>query len=61
MFVLALATTLLFGRIRTGAAWLLVPYLAWIGFAGVLTYQIDAAQSRTPKPLCRRRRATQII
>jgi tryptophan-rich sensory protein len=40
MFVLALATTILFGRIRTGAAWLLVPYLAWLVYAGILTYRI---------------------
>lgn len=40
MFVLAFATTLLFGRIRAGAAWLLVPYLAWIVYAGILTYRI---------------------
>jgi tryptophan-rich sensory protein len=40
MFVLALATTLLFGRIRTAAAWLLVPYLAWLVYAGILTYRI---------------------
>lgn len=40
MFVLALVTTLLFGRIRTGAALLLVPYLAWLVFAGILNYQI---------------------
>ena len=40
MFVLAFATTILFGRIRAGAAWLLVPYLAWLVFAGVLTYRI---------------------
>jgi len=42
MFVLALATTMLFGRIRTGAAWLLVPYLAWLCYAGALTYGINA-------------------
>jgi tryptophan-rich sensory protein len=41
MFVLATATTLLFGRIRSAAAWLLVPYLAWIVYAGILTYQIS--------------------
>ncbi|MDB5707560.1 MAG: CrtK protein [Sphingomonas bacterium] len=40
MFVLAFATTILFGRIRAGAAWLLVPYLAWLVYAGVLTYRI---------------------
>ncbi|MGY4398853.1 benzodiazapine receptor [Sphingomonas sp. UYAg733] len=41
MFVLALATTMVFGRIRTAAAWLLVPYLAWLVVAGILTYRID--------------------
>lgn len=41
IFVLALATTIVFGRIRTGAAWLLVPYLAWLCFAGILNYKID--------------------
>lgn len=40
MFLLALATTLAFGRIRPAAAWLMVPYLAWICFAGALTWQI---------------------
>ncbi|MFM9828942.1 MAG: TspO/MBR family protein [Sphingomonas sp.] len=40
MFVLALATTLLFGRIRSAAAWLMVPYLVWIMFAGVLNFRI---------------------
>ena len=40
MFGLALITTILFGRIRIGAAVLLVPYLAWLLFAGVLEYQI---------------------
>lgn len=41
MFVLALATTMIFGRIRTAAAWLFVPYLAWLVVAGILTYRID--------------------
>ena len=27
-------------RIRTLAAWLMVPYLVWISFAGVLTWRI---------------------
>lgn len=40
MFALALATTIVFGRIRTGAAWLMVPYLAWLCYAGALTWQI---------------------
>lgn len=41
MFVTALATAIVFGRIRQAAALLLVPYLVWIVFAGYLTYQID--------------------
>jgi tryptophan-rich sensory protein len=41
MFVLAFATTMLFGRIRAGAAWLMVPYLAWLVYAGLLTYRIS--------------------
>ena len=40
MLLLALATTLVFGRVRPLAAWLMVPYLAWICFAGALTWGI---------------------
>ena len=40
MVALTLALILLFVRIRTAAALLLVPYLAWIAFAGYLTYEI---------------------
>lgn len=40
MIVLVLATTLLFARIRRRAAMLMLPYLAWIVFAGYLTWQI---------------------
>ena len=32
----ALATALAFGKVRTAAAYLLVPYLLWISFALVL-------------------------
>ncbi len=42
MFVLALATTLVFGRIRRGAAVLMAPYLVWLCFAGLLIWQIAA-------------------
>jgi benzodiazapine receptor len=38
---LVLVTILLFGRIRLGAAVLLLPYLGWICYAGFLLYQID--------------------
>ncbi len=35
-----LATTIVFGQVRPLAAWLLVPYLAWLSFAGALNYDI---------------------
>jgi translocator protein len=38
--VLVLVTLIMFGRIRTGAALLLVPYLAWVCYAGFILYQI---------------------
>ncbi|APG62092.1 tryptophan-rich sensory protein [Sphingorhabdus lutea] len=37
----AIATTFAFGKIRKLAAWLMVPYLAWLSFATLLNYQID--------------------
>ncbi|HYW75816.1 MAG TPA: TspO/MBR family protein [Gammaproteobacteria bacterium] len=36
MFVLILATLLVFFRLSRVAGWLMVPYLAWVGFAGCL-------------------------
>lgn len=55
MFVLATATTLVFARVRTAAAWLMLPYLAWIVFAGYLTFQIDRlnpdAATLVPSPV----------
>jgi tryptophan-rich sensory protein len=41
IWLVAFATTIVFGRIRPIAAWLLVPYLAWLSFAAILNYQID--------------------
>jgi translocator protein len=41
ILVIAIATTMVFGRIRKAAAWLMVPYLAWLSFATILNYQID--------------------
>ena len=40
MLLIGIATAWMFGRIRTVAAWLMVPYLVWISFAGVLTWRI---------------------
>jgi len=41
ILVLATITTVLFGRIRRIAAWLMVPYLVWLGFASGLAFEID--------------------
>lgn len=37
-----IATIVLFARVRTTAAWLLAPYLAWVLFAGLLNWQFLA-------------------
>ncbi|MBO9623989.1 MAG: tryptophan-rich sensory protein [Sphingomonas sp.] len=41
LIVLVLLTFVLFWRVRKGAALLLLPYLGWLCFAGVLNYEID--------------------
>lgn len=41
ILILAIATTFAFGRVRKVAAWLMVPYLAWLSFASILNFQID--------------------
>lgn len=40
MLLLSVAATLLFARIRKMAALLMLPYIAWLCFAAMLTYQI---------------------
>jgi benzodiazapine receptor len=40
MLVFGIAATVAFARVRRAAAWLMVPYLVWISFAGVLTWRI---------------------
>lgn len=40
LLALAIATTFAFARIRQAAAWLMLPYLVWVSFAGVLTWRI---------------------
>jgi benzodiazapine receptor len=53
LVILVLLTTLFFWRVRRVAGMLLLPYLAWLCFAFVLLYQIDArnpnAESLVPK------------
>jgi benzodiazapine receptor len=40
MILISAVTAFLFWRIRRSAALLMLPYLAWLGFAAVLTWQI---------------------
>lgn len=40
MLALAIATTFAFDRIRKAAAWLMLPYLVWLAFAGVLNWRV---------------------
>jgi tryptophan-rich sensory protein len=49
MILISTVTAILFWRIRRSAALLMLPYLAWLGFAALLTWQIgllnpDAAE-----------------
>ena len=41
ILMVTVATAFAFAPIRKAAAWLLVPYMAWLGFAAVLNFQID--------------------
>ena len=41
MLALAVATALAFAKVRSAAAWLMIPYLAWLCFAGLLNFSID--------------------
>lgn len=40
LLVTLVATVLAFYRVRPSAGWLLIPYLAWIGFATLLNFSI---------------------
>jgi translocator protein len=48
------ATIFAFAKVRRQAAWLMVPYLLWLCFAGVLNYQFDRlnplAEQMVPEP-----------
>ncbi len=53
ILVLAILTTFAFARIRQVAAWLMLPYLVWLSFAGVLNWRIGQlnpdAESLVPR------------
>lgn len=40
IWLLVLTTAFAFGRIRSMAAWLLVPYLVWVSYAGIIQHQL---------------------
>jgi translocator protein len=40
MLFYIIRTTLEFAKIDRGAAWLMIPYILWVGFAGLLNYFI---------------------
>ncbi len=40
LWLVILATMLVFFRLRRAAGWLLLPYLCWVGFAGLLNWGI---------------------
>lgn len=40
LWIFILLTIFAFGKISKNAAWLLVPYISWVSFAGILTYTI---------------------
>lgn len=41
ILLMTIATAFAFAPIRKAAAWLLVPYMAWLCFASILNFQID--------------------
>lgn len=40
MLAISILVAILFMRIRPVAAWLMIPYIAWLGFASLLNYQV---------------------
>jgi len=53
ILAVSIAMTFTFARIRRGAAWLMLPYLVWLSFAGVLNWRIGQlnpnAESLVPR------------
>ncbi len=40
LWIAIIATIFAFAQVNKTAAWLLVPYIAWVSFAGILNYTI---------------------
>lgn len=60
MVLAGIAATVAFGRVRNLAAWLMVPYLVWISFAGVLNWRIGQLNPHA-QSLAKPARTTQVI
>lgn len=60
IFGVALMTTLVFARVRAAAAWLMLPYLAWLLFAAALNWQIGVLNPGA-EHLVPEARASQVI
>ena len=60
MVVVGVLTTVAFGRVRPLAAWLMVPYLVWISFAGVLSWGVGRLNPDAER-LAPSERATQML
>jgi benzodiazapine receptor len=48
LWILILLTIFAFAKFNKVAAWLLVPYIAWVTFAGILNYSIWILNKPTP-------------
>ncbi|MEO5700115.1 MAG: TspO/MBR family protein [Casimicrobiaceae bacterium] len=46
LVILVVATLIAFARVSRAAAWLMVPYLAWVSFAAALTYAMVTGNPR---------------
>lgn len=60
MVLTGIAATFAFSRVRSQAAWLMVPYLVWISFAGVLNWRIGQLNPDA-QSLAKPARTTQVI
>ena len=48
MWLAIVATTIAFAGVRADAAWLMVPYIAWVTFAGALNLKVWQLNGRAP-------------
>jgi len=49
LWLAILATIIIFSKISRAAAWLLVPYILWVSFAGFLNYSLWQLNAGAPK------------